>query len=168
MIAQRTTLMSISFFSILLSRNPPENVNLLWTGATADYQDVRIGLMVVICMYLVSYVMRWINEYDILSLTKSIDVSKRYGYLENIRLGTGPSKYKNYPSLALEPDDYSGDLQRHIVSIRETYSSLLNAAAGIQTLIKVKNVAGWLNLFLFTLVLPVLIPVIAFLLLLNS
>jgi len=61
MVTQRTTLMSISFASILISLNKPENckINILWTGVEAQYSHVKWGLIFVLALYLVGYIWKW-------------------------------------------------------------------------------------------------------------
>ena len=154
MVTQRTTLMSISFFAIILARKAPEYVQLLWTGVSVPYSEIKMGLIIVITMYLISYVMRWFAENE-------IDVYKKASTLETYCVDA-----RNDIKTIIRYSNIETELAENGVTIMpkelERFQNFNAYIGGLkQEMEKATNFRSRLKLLqhnLFTLVVPIAIP----------
>ena len=156
MVAQRTALMSLSFFSILIARNPPNNdINLLWTGATAPYSDIRMGLICVVAMYLISYVWKWFtdNNQDFHNQATRVDDI-------DITLDHIIENWEKYISTSLDektPDDETLDAYKE--SFHSAYNQIIQMFTTLKDGYQIRGIWALWHHRVFTLVLPVIFPI---------
>lgn len=165
MVTQRTTLISLSFFAIVLGRNVNgEDVKFLWTGIDVPYSDLKVGLISVIIMYLLSYLMKWFAENKFLSYPRANELASLAH-----ELNFGQEKHEREKEAILNNAEVPPEVNKKITGQLLKYHSVLTLTANrLNSQIETRKGVGWVQHIAFTLVVPFLVPLYALCVLFRS